>query len=323
MDNVKKTLYYRKAIITKTEKTLEELLREALETFSTAKDRQEPINDDSSEVRLINKFQDVHRGFILAQMVLIEQDASQPVVIYEKGAKEYQLTGVRPSDVVLSEKYQAAKRDFINSMLYFGVLDNHVVVIPSAALRFNAIEAYLRWLFVSKAKILHPEAVISLTQEAKKDIKKLFDSHDVKSIEIGDSVTYVKSSGTEEKTEVRSITSQMLKVFAETFDDFELDSIAESSNIRAKFVITYNRKTDEDGHKILNGIAMNLRNVDDEEVTINLNGAGQLKKGNLNIHTKETIGRSNDGLLIMDDISHAMQNWLALLCDEEGILDDD
>lgn len=70
MDNVKKTLYYRKAVITKTDKTLEELLREALSVFPTAMDRQEPIDDDSSEVRLINKFQDVHKGFILAQMVL-------------------------------------------------------------------------------------------------------------------------------------------------------------------------------------------------------------------------------------------------------------
>ena len=184
MDNVKKTLYYRKAVITRTDKTLEELLREALTAFPTAMDRQEPIDDDSSEVRLINKFQDDHKGFILAQMVLIEQDASQPVVIYEAGAKEYQLAGVKPSDVILSEEYKAAKRDFINSMLYFGVIDNHVVVIPSASLRFNAIESYLRWLFVSKANILHPEAMISLTQEATKNTKKLFDSHNVKSLEL-------------------------------------------------------------------------------------------------------------------------------------------
>ena len=205
MDNVKKTLYYRKAVITKTNKTLEELLREALAAFPTAMDRQEPIDDDSSEVRLINKFQDDHKGFILAQMVLIEQDASQPVVIYEAGAKEYQLAGVKPSDVILSEEYKAAKRDFINSMLYFGVVDNHVVVIPSAALRFNAIESYLRWFFVSKAKILHPEAMISLIQEANKNIKKLFDSHNVKSIEIGDTITYVKSSESEEKRKSRML----------------------------------------------------------------------------------------------------------------------
>ena len=323
MDTVRKTLYYRKAVITKTEKTLEELLREALQKFPTAMDRLEPIDDDSSEVRLINKFQDVHDGFILAQMVLIEQDASQPVVIYEAGAREYQLAGVKPSDVILSEEYKAAKRDFINSMLYFGVINNHVVVIPSAALRFNAIESYLRWLFVSKAKNLHPEAMISLTQEANKNTKKLFESHNVKSIEIGDTVTYVKTSETEEKTEVKNITSQMLKALAEHLGDFKLDSIAQSSNIRAKFVITYSRKTDEDGQKILNGIATNLRNIDDEDVTINLDGAGQLKKGSLNIHTKESIGRSSDGLLIMSDISHVMQNWLASLCDDEGILDDD
>lgn len=323
MDNVKKTLYYRKAVITKTDKTLEELLREALTAFPTAMDRQEPIDDDSSEVRLINKFQDVHKGFILVQMVLIEQDASQPVVIYEAGAREYQLAGVKPSEVILSEEYKAAKRDFINSILYFGVIDDHVIVIPSAALRFNAIESYLRWFFVNKAKILPPEAMISLTQEANKDSKKLFGNHNVKSIEIGDTVTYVKSSKFEEKTEVKNVTSQMLKTLVENFNDFKLDSIAQSSNIRAKFVITYSRKTDEDGQKILNDIAMNLRNVDDEDVTINLDGAGQLKKGNLNIHTKESIGRSSDGLLIMSDISHVMQNWLALLCDDEGILDDD
>ncbi len=323
MDNVKKTLYYRKAVITKTDKTLEELLREALSVFPTAMDRQEPIDDDSSEVRLINKFQDVHKGFILAQMVLIEQDASQPVVIYEVGAREYQLAGVKPSEVILSEEYKAAKRDFINSMLYFGVIDNHVVVIPSAALRFNAIESYLRWFFVNKAKILPPEAMISLTQEANRNIKKLFDNHNVKSIEIGDTVTYVKSSKFEERTEVKNVTSQMLKTLVENFGDFKLDSIAQSSNIRAKFIITYSRKTDEDGQKILNGIAMNLRNVDDDDVTITLDGAGQLKKGNLNIHTKESIGRSSDGLLIMSDISHAMQNWLASLCDDQGILDDD
>lgn len=322
MDYVKKTLYYRKAVISKTDKTLEQLLREALVAFPTARDRQEAISENS-EFRLINKFQDEKQGFILVQMVLIEQDASQPVVIYEDGAREYQLAGVRPNDVVLAEEYKAARKDFINSMLYFGVIGNHVVVIPSAALRFSSIEAYLRWFFVNVAKNLDPTAKIALCQEAKKDVRALLDKHNVRSIEIGDSVSYANSSKSAEKTEIKSLSNDLLRHIFERFNDFNLDSIDEASNLRAKLVITYKRKTNEEGQKILNNIAVNLRNVDDEDVTISLDGAGQLKKDSLNIHTKESIGRTNDGLLIMSDISHAMQNWIALLCENEEISDNE
>lgn len=95
--------------------------------------------------------------------------------------------------------------------------------------------------------------------------------------------------------------------------DDALSPLSDESNIRARVIITYTRKTDNAGQIFMDHLAKNLRNLDDGDVTVTLKNNVKITGDDLNLQKFIRINRTERGLLATDEISEAMVAWLLTL----------
>ena len=157
---VTKKVYYRECQFVNCQQTLQKLLDDAL-SQSTAEDRQEKLNEDEALFRLINQHTKF-RGMTFCQLLLVDPGASQPVMIYDKSEGGYKIDGVKTTE--LSREELKKNSDFVNSMLYFGVKKNELVIMPSQALSVKALESYLLWLLGEKLKLIPDDVSLELSR---------------------------------------------------------------------------------------------------------------------------------------------------------------
>lgn len=77
----------------------------------------------------------------MCEMVLIDPGANQPVAIYNPLEGLYTINTISTQE--LNQENLRENSDFINSMLYFGVKKNEVVIMPSQAINIRALENHL------------------------------------------------------------------------------------------------------------------------------------------------------------------------------------
>lgn len=64
------------------------------------------------------------------------------------------------------------RKEFIDSVLYFGVIDNHVAIIQSRSLTARTLESYLGWLLGEAAKALPANSALILKMLRTRQLKK-------------------------------------------------------------------------------------------------------------------------------------------------------
>lgn len=105
----------------------------------------------------------------------------------------------------------------------------------------------------------------------------------------------------------------MMRKLLDLLKDDALSPLSDESNIRARVIITYARKTDNAGQIFMDHLAKNLRNLDDEDVTVTLKNNVKITGDALNLQKFIRINRTERGLLATDEISEAMVAWLLAL----------
>ena len=316
--SVSKKIYYRKAQIKETELTLQEMLEKAM-SLVNIRERRESINMDEPIFRLINHHRS-YRGMFIAQIVLIDPGASQPVVIYDdEGKEEYSITAINPSELN-SQEFRKKKRDFVNSMLYFGVKGNNVVVMPSQALNIRALECHLEWLLAERCNLVTEKSAFALLKEFSKEVSKLIESYPVKSIEIGTPISF-NNKPVKEDIYVDDLGISVLRsILGPVFHDMVPEDVLDS-NLQAKVVISYKRKTNETGRKVLNYLGNNFRNFDDSDVKVKLQEIGDLSHDKLNLHKVIKLTKNERGLYDSTEIASQMINWLNALAETEEFIE--
>ncbi|RDF38423.1 hypothetical protein DWA26_18990, partial [Acinetobacter baumannii] len=83
------------------------------------------------------------------ELIIVESGKAQAVLkIDNDSATEFPiktyLTEDLPDDE--DESVEVVRKEFIDSVLYFGVIDNHVAIIQSRSLTARTLESYLGWL---------------------------------------------------------------------------------------------------------------------------------------------------------------------------------
>ncbi len=267
MKPVQKNIVYRSASITNCESNLQELIETALQK-TQVNDRQQELNKYEKTFRSINRGWP-YRGMLMCEMVLIDPGANQPVAIYNPLEGLYTINTISTQE--LNQENLRENSDFINSMLYFGVKKNEVVIMPSQAINIRALENHLSWLLSEKLSIIPNDSILSLNKQIPRTIEEKIKSSPVKTIEIGSPIS---SSGdsSEKYTSNQSInvSRAMMRKLLDLLKDDALSPLSDESNIRARVIITYTRKTDNAGQIFMDHLAKNLRNLDDGDVTVTL-----------------------------------------------------
>ncbi|QBB72415.1 hypothetical protein ELE36_19710 [Pseudolysobacter antarcticus] len=167
-----KTIHYKNVQITGGI-VLQDVLKVAIGQASNAskpKLRQQSINPDSDAVIFVNRFED-YSGITFGQLVTLEAGRVQRFITVDDDADYYSIDSMTSDKIPYpdgetagnTEHSKAAKRrEFLESVLYFGVLGNHMVLLQSAGLRSNNLEAHLTWLLGTHTSAIPEGAMLSL-----------------------------------------------------------------------------------------------------------------------------------------------------------------
>jgi hypothetical protein len=272
-----KTIHYKRAVITNSHITLQSLLKAAFGfkgKATKAKQRREVLNPDDESCRLINHHKD-YNGMLFGQLIFFEPGRSQVLITLDDDAEYYEIDSITPDSIdkennkIKDEKLKI-RREFIDSMLYFGVLDNHVVLVQSASLRARELEAHLAWLLGTCAEVIDRNSALILQDKPSEETLTKIEKTPVKTVHLGTPVEsrIQESNLIDNTTERHSEKSGFAKkvkwipcgmganviqaaLGADWFDRLDLDSSLDEANLQVTLEITYLRKTTSNGQKML------------------------------------------------------------------------
>lgn len=180
-DKRSRTIHYKLAKTSQTTLTLQEMLESALEDESKGLhlviNRQEYLTDDQKKKRFLNKHSRYSGNMLMCQLVQYEAGLSQMIITLNEQAKAYQLKSLKPDDIKkLTEVSDSSDQEseFLNSVLYFGVYNNHMIVLGNQTLKTKELESHLNWFLMNTVNIISSSIVLcdQVSSEAKKKTKK-------------------------------------------------------------------------------------------------------------------------------------------------------
>ena len=342
---MKKTIHYRNFVITESKSTLQELLEELLksEEYSIVDNRKEKINSTSDEIRFINSFVD-EGNMLFCQLVYIESGKQQTILDMEEGAKSYSLLPFNLNSES-KESDKKRKKEFVNSILYLLVFNNHIVILKSKALTERDLENHIYWLLTERSGLVPTKSTLSLAIQPPKIVRTLTEKEPVKKILIGTPLARAYISE-DKKTDVdkpeerisldnlnKSISNtrslkftpamglDLLKqlIPSSILKDYKLEDSLDESNLRINLEITYDRKTSVEGQSFIDEIAHSIRNVYDDDVKIVLKNGGILRGNQVKLSGEITVNMNEKGIIDETDLRKQMKDWLIQKIREEEI----
>ncbi|MCK7542938.1 hypothetical protein MLC59_01975 [Marinobacter bryozoorum] len=335
----RKSVHYKVATITNQTQTLQEMLAQALSDQSDAHfaaNRMEKINPDNDSIcRLVNHHT-IHQGMFFGQLVRFESGRSQVLMTLDEQASEYSIDTIT-SDAVAGEDGESdeekvrRKKEFIDSILYFGCLDNHLVIMQSQALTSRELEAHLSWLLGTRLQIMARNSALILQDKITEEVRKKVERSPVKTVSIGTPVETLEqqSEGTEENKDQASkgvkwvpagkgadILSAALG--SDWVNKLKLQDSLDEANLQVQLKVTYLRKTSKTGQQMLDNIASSMRHSHDDDVVVELKGGGKLLGGEVRLNGQLNVQTTN-GIVDETDLYHQMHTWLLSKIDDDEI----
>lgn len=332
---INKTIHYKRATVSGGA-DLQDLLTEILDPqgqAGKASKRKESVNADDGSFRVINHSRE-YNGVLFCQMIYFEPGKSQAFITIDDDADSYTLDAFtndklnEASDEETREK-EKHRKEFVDSLLYFGVFENHVVVLQSSALRSRELEAHLGWLigtFGAESMV-----TVILSDQPSQDTYDRIARAPVKKISIGSPVETQPQASDEQESpkpvrpsDEQHLDAKKVKFYpagraanilsaaigADWFDRFDLEDDLDDANLQVSLEITYMRKTTKEGQRVLDNLAVSMRHMSDEDVTVELKGGGTLKGQDLKMSGPISIAKLDNGLLDEGVLYHRMHTWL-------------
>jgi len=334
----RKIIHYKRAVLTKNHVTLQNLLDEALKAGSNAEkalNRREVINPDDESFRLINHHKN-YSGMFFGQLIFFEAGRSQRLITLDDDADYYKIDAIT-SDAIgkqgneqkSTEEDVKKRREFIDSMLYFGVLDNHIVVMQSAALKSRELETHLSWFLGTCTELINKNSALILQDKPTEDSIKKIEQFPVKSVHLGTSVEtraeqedVAKKSADNRDSKTDSMARKVkwipcgmgvdviqAALGEDWFNQLNLQDSLDDANLQVSLEISYLRRTTSNGQKMLDNIASSLRHIDEADVKIELYGGGTIQGNELKLSGPVSVKTLN-GLVDENDLYNQMHTWL-------------
>lgn len=331
-----KAIHYKCVAINGSHETLQSLLEQAFDAggpSEMANLRREQMNQDELSFRLINHHSR-HAGMIFGELVFFEAGASQPYIDLQEGVRFFSIDALTTAQIgqradqedgVIEHRRQ--KKEFINSILYFGVLDNHMVLLQSPSLRARELETHLNWLLNTQAGLLRDTPVI-LHDVPSSDVINKLERKAVRKIRLGAPVEIKQKDGSVDqylddasgmshekvaklRFEPDSAGAEVVKSLVPGWlGNPNLTDALDDANLRVSLEITYRRKTTASGQRVLDSLAGALRHAEESDVKIELKGGGTISGADLRLSGKVRVKTLPSGLLDENNLYHQMHAWL-------------
>ncbi|MBD1602285.1 hypothetical protein [Pseudomonas typographi] len=345
--NKSKTIHYKSVFITG-DIIIQDALKKALSKDGVAAkpaNRQQKINNDDDAVTFINRFSEFN-GMTFCQLVILETGKKQPFITVDDEAEYYSIDSlasekipdskeIEESENLSAEQIKAEKarkrREFLDSMLYFGVIGNHMVVLQSSSLRSRELESHLSWLLGTCTTIVPANSMLVLKDKPAESVYEKMRAKPVKSIKLGAPLTSelhndpsapiaprTEMTETEEThaNKVRFVPQGMAASILKAalpegfLEKLDLHDSLDDANIHVALEITYLRKTTKIGQTVIDSVATSLRHLPESDVVINLQGGGKIRGDELKLSGNISVKSMENGLIDEGLLFHEMHNWL-------------
>ncbi|SBT60904.1 Uncharacterised protein [Plesiomonas shigelloides] len=321
---VRKSVVYKKAEIAglTQKKSLSQLIAESLKVFSKPSQRRESLGsagEDSGVRRVIGSTDEIE-NMLFGTVLLYEVGKDVTFVVEDDDAEEFIIESQNPA-VGTEDESDKKRREVLQSALYFGVLDNHVVLVQSHALKSRDLESHLGWLLTS-ANIISDSVAFSLSDEPTVEARKKLNNLPVKSVEIGTPVETkpINSQGAAGVNSIQTTTSDhrltgrakdfIKSLLGEGFvNSLDLPTDLNDSNLEIVLQLRYKRKTTDSGHKALDHIARAMRHAEPEDTKV-ITSSGTVIHGNELKLTGHVNCDSYNGVPDAKDLYNQMFTWL-------------
>lgn len=347
-----KTIHYKNVVISGSP-NIQTLLDGALgDTGSINKpnQRQQKANEEDTVVIFVNRYTK-YNGMSVGQLVYLEKGRKQPYITVDDSAEYYSIDSLSSDEIPENKKDEnpetpsaleapsetviKKRREFVESILYFGVVDNHMVIMQSSALQSRNLEAHLTWLLTSCTPTLPSGSLLVLSDKPAESVFLKMEKSPAKSIHIGAPLTtemaidpsQPPSANTSAPTgpslpvdavhaskvrfEPTGVAAAIISAVAPgLLDRLNLNESLDEANIHLALEITYNRRTTKTGQQVIDSIATSLRHSPATDVVINLQGGGKITGDELKLSGTINVEYLPSGLINESSLFHEMHRWL-------------
>lgn len=331
-----KTVSYRRCLINpKHGQTLQQLVSASLKNLEKADQRMEPLNSQSTEIRVIGKHKIINK-MLCGYLSTYERGKSQAVITDDPQATSLSLGAIPPQPMKGGKK-----QEYIPGVLFFAVFDNHVALIQNPSLRGSSLESHFAWLLKSKTSTLSPTTSMVLSDEAQKATKERIRKSHVKSIAFGQPLmsefTQPKAATSRHSADAQQSKERarfrpsgpVFDLLKQYFDDqkFEklgLDEIFDG-NLEVWIELRYpkyQRSHTEDTVKLMDNLGIGLRDIEGENVSLQLADGHKVSGSELKISGNIDVALNSNGLPDEDVVWNKMTDWLASQI-TNGVVDPD
>jgi hypothetical protein len=212
------------------------------------------------------------------------------------------------------------KREFLESILYFCVYGDHVLILQARGLRVGAFEQYIGWL-LERANVLSGDQKILLADQATTRAAGAIRRSHVKSVSLGLPLTghvSARQDGSKARIKVGGpIIKALRELIGPEVDHMRLED-ALDGNIEATIELRWSRSTTEPAQRILDKLAVALRNIEPDEVDIVLNDGTTVKGDDLKLVVPVTV-KARENIVDQGSLFGAMRDAMTTLIENRAI----
>lgn len=297
---------------------LEKLLRRAVRRKRLAVERLHTAGDENSDQTFLNYSlthkapQGANLAMYCCELLYFEAGADQSSIKMNPTAEVVDLAAVGPA---------GKDEEFLAGSVYFGVFENHVVVMGSRSLQVKHLESYLNWLF-QHAKVIPEGNLVELRDHIPDEVRQQVMQQGVTGINFKGQVDWKASAAA---SPVKPVTDQVRAVSIKTSgamwgavqslfgnkipSGFTSEDIQDTPDIEISLQLRWKGRHGKDDNSFLDGVASNLRHLDDEVDYEVMTKSGKITRDEVKIYQPVTTPWK-DGRPDFDDLFPKLCNWL-------------
>lgn len=318
--NKRKKIYYRKAeFSSRQDRTLQQMVAEALVNNLLVDERLEPIGAQAAHFRVTGSYRE-EGPFLFGALLTYERGSYQPVVSEHPGAQVCAIDALMPP-LIDDVQYQ-----YLPGVLYFVLFENHVVAIQYTTARVSGLEQHLAWL-LRKDKILSNKEGFILKDEPRPATKERIRKSHVKSISLGrhfmDEHVQLQGSGSIQQNKITryrpepGVVNILRNLFADSsrFEKLDLENSVFDSNLEVWIEIRFPKgqrqsSQSEASIKLLDTLGIALRDIDEDQSKLVLGDGSVIRGDELKVFSDIEFSVSAKGIPDESELFASMRSWL-------------
>lgn len=318
-----KRIIYKRAEFIGGSFVLGELLEQAFLTKNKPALRRQSIGDEgTSDIRQVVGATKKEQNMLCGSLLMYEIGKDIAFVVADDEADEYQIESQNPA-VGLEEGDQRT-REVLQAALYFGVWDNHVVLVQSQALQSRQLENHLNWFLKECDGVMEQSVSLSLSDEPTQEARAALEGLQPKVVEIGTPfISQLSTTSNVQRVETHKITGkvkQLLSAFLseDTLNRLQLEDALDDANLEATLQLRYKRKSTDSGYAMLDQIARAMRHAEPEDTKVITSSGSIITGDQLKLAGTISVDTYN-GIVDNNDLFSQMHGWLASKFEEGSV----